>query len=524
MTSIIVATDSGRKGKCITRMPNRRPPLLILAADYLHVVRYCHGKKVAHLMPKTIRFQLIVAVNTAMALLFAVFLLMDYRRELAERLAERQMQMEEEATTLAEAVLRLRHHGLDSVQEYIDAVCGQMHESDSPGHHIALRLESAVIQAAAHQRASPEMFDAILAASSSPGHRAKIANQEIVVGSHEQQGVTVFVSEYLSNVRRAARGDMLRHFGGILVLGLLAASIANIVLVRIVVRPLDRLVGTVQEIAAGRVGAQSGAFDSVELSYLADAINSMSSTLAAADRQRRAEMEKARRIQQHLMPTAPQIPGLSITHVYQPATEVAGDYYDALALPDLTYLVAIADIAGHGVPAALEAAILKAVLMHSTEHCSRPDEVLASVNHRFTAVCPSGDFASMFILRWKPETATLEYASAGHEPGWFLPAAGDLRALSSTGTLLGIDRNSTWETETLEVAPGDRLLLATDGVTEAFSAEDELFGRERLTRLFAGSRASPMSEVLQQISDALTTHQAGRPPADDITMVLVEFT
>jgi serine phosphatase RsbU (regulator of sigma subunit) len=473
--------------------------------------------------PWTIRFQLLLAVNTAMAVVFTAFVVFDYQRELSERLAERHVHMEEEAKTLLQAILRLRHHGLDAVQEYIDAVCGRMRESESPGHHVAVMWESTVLQAEAHHRSSREMFDAMLAAARSTDHRAKAGGEEIVVGSREEAGVTVFVSEYLNNLRRGAVRDMLRRLAGIVVLGLLAAAIANYLLLRLVVRPVGQLVATVQQIAAGQLGVQSESLNSAELSYLAGAINAMSTTLADADREHRQQMAKAREIQQHLLPRDTNIPGMTIAHLYRPATEVAGDYYDVVMLPDRTWLLCVADVTGHGVPAAMEAAILKAILLHATEHHSRPDEILAFMNDRFTAVCLPDDFASVLLVRWDPANGNLDYASAGHESGWILSANGILRELPSTGPLLGVAPESKWEIETLPVSDGDRLLLVTDGATEAVNSQDELFGRKRLAALFQECRGVPLAEVSQRIDDVLTAHRGDRPTDDDMTLVVAEF-
>ncbi len=116
------------------------------------------------------RFQLLTAVNTAIAFLLGIFLLIDYRTETAQQIAEKQGALQEEVDTLPPAILQMQPFGTDAVQRYIDGVCGRMRDTVSPGHHIAVRLGEEVLQAMAHDRDSPEIFAAMQAAASSPTH------------------------------------------------------------------------------------------------------------------------------------------------------------------------------------------------------------------------------------------------------------------------------------------------------------------------------------------------------------------
>ena len=474
--------------------------------------------------PKTIRFQLLAAVNSALALLLVVFLILDYRREISDRVAQKHVALKEEAQTLLPGVLRLRPSGVVKVQQYVDDVCGSMRDVSSPGHHIAVRLSDGTeLQARAHGRSSAEMFQAMQAAARSPTHRARFGKEELVVGWAQMGSFTVYVSEQLTNVRRSVRRQIIPRLVGIVLMAVVAAALVNLVLLRMVARPVRQLIDTVHEITGGRLGAQTGPLGSQEFDYLAEAINSMSSSLAETDHRRRQQMDKARRIQEHLLPEAVNVPGLTMAHLYQPAADVAGDYYDVIALPDGTWLLCVADVTGHGVPAAMSATMLKTLVSNAAEHQADLDQILRLTNRRFAAVCLPEDFASMALVRWSPEASTLEYASAGHEPGWFLPAAGSLRKLPSTGWLLAIREDATWETETLRVGPGDRLLLVTDGVTEAMSPTEEMFGRDRLARVFLRHRDISVAKTVQEIDRALTAHRDTEVPSDDATVVAIEF-
>ncbi len=471
----------------------------------------------------TIRFRLLVAINSAMAALLVLFLVFDYHRQMDDRVAEKHVAMVEEARTLLHAVLRLRSRQVAAVQEYIDAVCGHMQESHSPGHHITLAYNGVVIQSRAHGRNSPDMLQAVQAGAISPRHRAHLNGETLVVGSARQDGVTVYVAEYLTNVLSSVRGQVWLGIGRIIVLALAMEAIVNLVLLRMVAQPLEKLKATVDEIAQGRLGVQTEAFKSVEMISLATAINSMSSSLAATDRERRYQMAKACRIQEHLLPHDTDVPGLRIAHFYQPATDIAGDYYDLVALPDGTWLLCVADVSGHGVPAAMGAAMLKTLLLHASERSSEVHEILSFINRRFAAVSLVGDFATMFLARWQPATSSFQYASAGHGLVWFLSAAGVLRDLPPSGLPLAVDEEGEWQAATIRVGKGDRLLLVSDGVTEAFDPRGQMFGRERLGAMFSDCQTLAVAEAVRRIDAEVSSHRGGNPPADDATLAMIEF-
>ena len=474
--------------------------------------------------PSSIRFRLLVTVNSTIALLLLGFLVVDYFREIADRVAQKHVALEEEARTLLPAIQRVRPQGIPVIQEYLDTVCGQMHEASSPGHHIGIRLQESVLQAVAHQRASPEIFAAMEAAATSPTHRANLGQEQLVVGSVQQGDTSVYVSEYLTDIERAARRQVFQRLLGIVVLVVIMAGVINVVFLRIAARPLEILVATVRQIARGQLGVQAGPFKTAELEYLTGEINAMSSSLAEVDRQRRHEMDKARRIQEHLLPGNISIPGLAIANLYQPATDVAGDYYDVVAGADGSWLLCIADVSGHGVPAAMSAAMLKTLLLHAAEHHVAPAEILRFINDRFAAVSLDGDFASMMIVRWLPNAKLIEYASAGHGHAWLLPAAGEApQELPSTGWLLGIQEDSTWETDCAPIKSGSRLVLATDGIAETFNEQGEQFGGERLANLFATCQGVSLVEFVNRIDEALGAHLGDAAPTDDCTVVAVEF-
>jgi serine phosphatase RsbU (regulator of sigma subunit) len=471
----------------------------------------------------TLRRRLLVSVNVTLAVLLVAFLVYEYDRNLTARFAEKHAALRDEAAAVCEGVAQMRHHGRRVVQNYVDAVCRRMQESSSPGHHLVVETDGFVLQSQVHRHDLTEVVSAIHSADSEPTHQAFFGKKEIVVGSAERDGARVFVSEYVDDIRQSVAAEIVRHLLVLGAGGVIAAVIVNLVLYRTVDKPLRRLVRTVTQIGQGQLGLQSKPFSSAELACLSDAINSMSSSLAETEQKRNAQMQKARRIQEHLLPRDTAVPGLRLTTLYRPADEVSGDYYDVFRLPDNAWLVCIADVVGHGIPAAMTAAILKALLLEATRNNSDPATVLGHVNERLSEVVLPGDFASMCLARWRPGTSQIEYASAGHGSIQLISRDGGARELLSTGLLLGVDPDASWRTVEVSIAPGDRLVLATDGVSETMNSSRELFGNRRLTDLLSEHGDSSLVDQVSLVEDALSHHREGTTQHDDITLILVEF-
>ena len=134
----------------------------------------------------TVRSRLLLAVNLPLAVLAAFFLAYDYAHELARRVDNKRIALEEEAKTLLPAVVRLKPLGPSRVQEFIDEVCSRMQDTDSPAHHIVIELGTEIYQALAHHRASSEMLSAIKEAVHSPDFRASFGEADLIVGVYKK--------------------------------------------------------------------------------------------------------------------------------------------------------------------------------------------------------------------------------------------------------------------------------------------------------------------------------------------------
>ncbi|MAT50864.1 MAG: hypothetical protein CMK32_06750 [Porticoccaceae bacterium] len=471
---------------------------------------------------RSIRWQLLLAVNIPLAVLVSIFLGYDYARELRQRLDEKRIALNEEAKTMFPAVLQFRDDGPARVQDYIDSVCGQMQDADSPGHHIAVELDGQVFQASAHHRSSPAIVDAMREAVNSSRHVAAFGSSNLIVGHQERDGASVYVSESLENLQGSVLADMLRRLAGIAFLTIVAGVAVNRVLFRVVRKPLDRLVEMMQQIGRGNLGIEVGSFSTKELDYLARALNSMSASLAVVDRQRQSQMNRARQIQSDLCPRDVSAPGLQIASLFDPADEVGGDYFDVVQMAENTWLFCVADVTGHGVPAAMAATMIKTLVVQASQQSLSPAGKLSFINEQLLTVSPGSDFVTMVLVEIDLSTRQLSMASAGHEPIWIMSADGAIHEFFSTGTVLGIDPEATWESTTEQLRPGDRILMVTDGVSETFSPNEALFGRWRIPNVLKEYQSASVSQSVMGLKQALVDFRSGGRQTDDVTAVLID--
>ncbi len=471
----------------------------------------------------SISTQLLFSVNSVCAVLLLFFVGYDYQRETRHRLSDKRQALTEEAVILHSAVREIQHHGPDAIQQFIDTSCARMSSSLSPGHHIIVGFGDHVIQAQAHHRAGDELLQAVESATGRSQNRGQYQNRELIVGTSKSGNLTVYVSEFTDEIQAEVSGDTLRRLGGSLVLGAIAAFIVNLVMWRVVVLPMERLIRLVESIANGDFGDQVNGFRSRELSYLSRAINRMSGALEKNERHRRSQLEKARRIQQNLLPKDFSIPNVDFSVCYQPAEGVAGDFYDIRQLNDGSWVVFMADVTGHGIPAAMSANLLKAHFAEGCEHYSDPLDIIHQMNARFTELTLPGDFATAILLKYLPDQGELRVVNAGHDAAVLLTPDGELKVFEASGLLLGVDVNAQWKCATTSVSSGDRLLMYTDGVTETFDAQGEMFGRAQVLELLQKTAPLPPQESLNLLASTLEAFRSGRPQLDDVTAILIKF-
>ena len=472
---------------------------------------------------RSVRTQLLLTVGLVLIVGLAAILILDYRNEQAGRLRQKRVALQEEARILLSGVQRMASFGSQAVQDYIDDACARMQETTSPGHHIAVRLGGTFLQAHAHRRASPEMLQAMEMAADSPTSQGQVDGRPLLVGSVREADTEVFVSEYVSNVLAASRWHLLWQSTQLAALGLAAAAVTGIVLVRVVTRPIRRLVSTVRQIAEGERGAQVAPFGTAELQFLADEVNAMSGRLADDDAARRRTLDKARRIQENLLPTGAAPPGWRIASVFRPADAVGGDFFDFATTPAGRLVVCIADVTGHGVPAALGAAMLKVLFDAAVRESDDPGAVLASINRGFSAISLAEQFASVAVATIDADEGRLRWAGAGHEPAYRLRPGHDARPLTSTGSWIGIHATDQWETTEVDLRSGDRLILLTDGWAESHSESGEVLGRDRLRDWLVEAPDATPDDAVRWLVNRLSAWCGSAAQADDTTLLILEM-
>ena len=231
------------------------------------------------------------------------------------------------------------------------------------------------------------------------------------------------------------------------------------------------------------------------------------------------ELATARRIQMSILPRAlPELKRLSIASRYEPMTSVAGDFYDFIETGKQSLTILVADVSGHGVPAALVASMLKMCFLAQREQAKDPARVLAGFNLMLRDVLV-GQYVTAACAAIDLLLGTVTYAGAGHPPALLLRENGELVKLAENGLFIGPFPEATYTSVSVSFGGGDKLLLYTDGVVEATAADGEQFGQERLIDfLRAGKHLAPRRFV-----DDLFTKVSRGLQEDDLTAVLATF-
>src|SRR5450830_1348108 len=233
------------------------------------------------------------------------------------------------------------------------------------------------------------------------------------------------------------------------------------------------------------------------------------------------EMELAASIQKTILPdTLPDVPGLVISGANRPAKQVGGDYFDVYQLADGRTAFCVADVSGKGVPAALLVSTVHACLhLLVPNNASDLPGLVARVNHHLVGFSSTRKFATLFIAVFDPAAGTLTYVNAGHNPGlWISP--GGVNLLPSGGVPVGMMPGVVHKQASIRVAPGDTILLYSDGITEALNGSDEEFGMERLTALAIAGRVQAPAELSRRIFGAVNDFTTGVAQYDDQTVLI----
>lgn len=238
-------------------------------------------------------------------------------------------------------------------------------------------------------------------------------------------------------------------------------------------------------------------------------------------------LNRARAVQLGMLPDAPVLPELEIGVHYEACEELGGDFYDFIQVSPTELGIVLADVSGHGLDAALMMAAAKKTLQIHGRRNPSPADVLKIACEDLATDLPTGSFVTVWYGVVNLQTGLMRYASAGHNPFLRRSTEGGITSHSAKGVVLGAAfvqaMHNSLEEATLQLNPGDWLVMYTDGVSEAADDNDEQFGTDRLERSFSEAPTHNSTEILQALQMDVETFRAGREPDDDVTLLAVRF-
>jgi sigma-B regulation protein RsbU (phosphoserine phosphatase) len=260
---------------------------------------------------------------------------------------------------------------------------------------------------------------------------------------------------------------------------------------------------------------------------LALEVSELAHSLAAEAAQRERvnrEMEIAREVQERLFPQfMPDIPGGSVAGGCRAALGVGGDYYDVFPLEDGRVGLAIGDVSGKGISAALLMASLRASLRGVTLDNPRDFAMLMhKVNRLVYEASASNRYATFFFAAFDPKTRRLECVNAGHNPPVVL-RNGEVIRLEADGPVVGLLPFAPYTEQEMMLEPGDLLILYTDGISEAMTHADEEWGEERMIASALAVRNKSATEILRTMLADADKFTAGAPQHDDMTILVLQL-
>jgi len=258
-----------------------------------------------------------------------------------------------------------------------------------------------------------------------------------------------------------------------------------------------------------------------ELARLAVQETQAQRVIATQFHEQENEIAEARAIQEGFLPKEiPQLAGYEIASAWQSARVVGGDYFDVLPFGEEACGLCIADVAGKGLPAALLMSNLQAAVRGLAAPSLRPDELCLRLNSLLCRNMASDRFVTLFYAQLDGPSRRLRYASAGHNAPFVLRGDGSHERLSAGGGVLGVFVNQKFESGTVQLQSGDRVVLYTDGVTEAWNGDEEEFGEERLLGVLRENRGQSAVEIQKRILQAASEFSRGIW-RDDATLLVV---
>ncbi|MGH9435659.1 MAG: PP2C family protein-serine/threonine phosphatase, partial [Terriglobia bacterium] len=234
------------------------------------------------------------------------------------------------------------------------------------------------------------------------------------------------------------------------------------------------------------------------------------------------DLERAREIQMHLMPTPnPAIPGLEVSVRFRPARELGGDLYDFFNYGKDRHVLAIGDVSGKGAPAALYGALAMGTLRSLAPQRLSPTEMLKKLNVLLLERKIEGHFITLTYCVWEPKTRLLRLANSGM-PLPVLVRGRRAHAIRAEGVPLGLLDHAEHDETSLTVEKGDVLAMFSDGLLEAVDSKREEFGNRRLENVLRDHAQRPPAEIIAKVFEEIERFEQGRPTRDDQTLMVIK--
>ncbi len=237
------------------------------------------------------------------------------------------------------------------------------------------------------------------------------------------------------------------------------------------------------------------------------------------------ELLVARNIQIGLLPDCfPDLKNFEVYGVNLSSKQVGGDYFDVIKVDEDRYIVAIADVSGKGIPASLLMSNVQASLLALSTEVKAFDHLVAKVNNIIHANTTADKFITFFGGILNTAERSFTYVNAGHNPPYLVRTDGTLQTLEKGGLLLGLMPGMTYEYETIQLLPGEKIVMFTDGVTEAMNEKEEQFEEHRLENLLRENTGLSARACTELIAQTVKTFEGNAPQSDDITVVVINAT
>jgi sigma-B regulation protein RsbU (phosphoserine phosphatase) len=332
-------------------------------------------------------------------------------------------------------------------------------------------------------------------------------------------------SDFLAGVQKSRTQSMLIGAAAVL-----AAIGVGILMAMWLLNPILAVVGHARRVGGGDLDARIARRDNLEITQLSTALNDMADGLKDRMKLRHA-LDLAMEVQQTLLPSnTPRVPGLDIAARSKYCEETGGDYYDYLDVEGMgphSLMIALGDVAGHGIAAAMLMATARGVLRSQVRTQGSLGKLLTHVNEHLAADTRGDRFMTMFLAVLDASTMSMRWASAGHDqPLIYDPESGLLTEIDpgGGGLPLGVSASEEYEELTYtQLRSGQVMLVGTDGLWEARNNDGELFGKSRVGEALAATAHLSAADIEAAIYTRLQTFCNGRSNDDDITYVVIKF-